>query len=136
MLICLRTKCRGLRIIACCCLVKQVIHAEVNVARNAVHLSAALGGDDTAAVAAVLHHLELLELEHGLADDGTAGSGEVSLAGTPVGAVGATVPLLESTDTGTLAEVHLAEDRRGADIEPVLVERRELLDDASLHNVV
>merc|ERR1712205_274459 len=119
-----------------CGLVKEGLDAEVDVARNAVHLSTSLGGDVAAAIAAVLHHLELLELEHGLADDGTAGSGEVSLAGTPVGAVGATIPLLERTDTGPLAEVHLAEDRRGADVEPVLVVGGELLDGASLHDVV
>jgi len=117
-------------------LMKEVVDAHVDVTGNAVHLSATLAGDDTAAIAAHLHHLKLLELVHGLADDGTAGSAEVSLAGSPVGTVGSAIPLLQGTDTSSLAKVHLTSDGGRTDEEPVLIVWGKLPGDTSLHDVV
>merc|ERR1711924_170981 len=115
---------------------QHFVGGHTDVASNAVHLGTALASDDAATIAAVLHHLELLQLKHGLADNSTAGRGKVSLACTHMGSAGTTIPLLESAHTSALAQVHFASHACSTNVEPVLIVWCELLESGCLHDVV
>jgi len=96
----------------------------------------AFARDLATTITSLVHHLELLELEAGFANDSSAGSREVSLSGPPVGSVGSTIPLLQCTHTCALAKVHFTSDGSCTNVKPVLIIWCELLHGSSLHDVV
>jgi hypothetical protein len=81
----------------------------------------------------VLEDTNLLEGLEDLAVDGARG---VDVPGGSVAAVlGGAVDLAEAADTNRLAEVDVAGDRGGADVEPVNVQRGQLLSGTGLDGV-
>lgn len=94
---------------------------------------AGLGDAAATLLLILLEDVDLLKSLHDLAVDG-AGSGDV-LAGTAATVLGNTVNLPQAADTDGLAEVDMAGNGGGADVEPVLVLGRELLGDTSLDGV-
>ena len=101
---------------------------------DTVQITLASLGDAAAALLLVLlQDANLLERLHDLAVDGAGG---VDVLGGPAAAVlGGAVDLAEAADTDGLAEVDVASDGRGADVEPVNVLGGELLGGAGLDGV-
>jgi hypothetical protein len=81
----------------------------------------------------LLEHVDLLQSLHDLAVDAAAAGNVVRGARATV--LGNTVHLPQTADTDRLAEVDMAGDRGGADVEPVDLLGRELLGDTSLDRV-
>jgi hypothetical protein len=101
---------------------------------NSVQITLAGLGDASATLLLVLlENTNLLEGLHDLAVDG-AGGVDV-LGGARATVDGSAVDLAEAADTDGLAEVDVAGDGGGADVEPVNVLGRELLGDTSLDGV-
>lgn len=101
---------------------------------NSVQITLAGLGDASATLLLVLlENANLLEGLHDLAVDG-AGGVDV-LGGARATVDGSAVDLAEAADTDGLAEVDVAGDGGGADVEPVNVLGRELLGDTSLDGV-
>lgn len=91
-------------------------------------------GDATAALLlVVLNDADLLEGLEDLAVDGAGGVDVVG--GTHTTVLGGAVNLAEAADTDGLAEVDVAGDGGGADVEPVNVLGRELVAGAGLDDV-
>lgn len=101
---------------------------------NSVQITLAGLGDASATLLLVLlENTNLLEGLHDLAVDG-AGGVDV-LGGARATVDGSAVDLAEAADTDGLAEVDVAGDGGGADVEPVNVLGRKLLGDTSLDGV-
>lgn len=101
---------------------------------NTVQITLTGLGDATATLVLVLlKDTDLLEGLHDLAVDGARGIDVLGGAGTAV--LGGTVDLAETADTDGLAEVDVAGDGGGADVEPVNVLGRELLGGTGLDGV-
>lgn len=101
---------------------------------NTVQITLAGLGD--AAATLVLVMLNDANLLEGLEDLAVDGAGGVNVVGGGVAAVlGGTVDLAEAANTDSLAEVDVAGDGGGADVEPVNVLGRELLGGTSLDGV-
>lgn len=81
----------------------------------------------------LLEDVDLLQSLHDLAVDAAAAGNVVRGARATV--LGDTVHLPQTADTDGLAEVDMAGNRGGADVEPVDVLGRELLGDSSLDGV-
>lgn len=101
---------------------------------NSVQITLSGLGDASATLLLVLlENANLLEGLHDLAVDGARG---VDVLGGARAAVdGSAVDLAEAADTDRLAEVDVAGDGGGTDVEPVNVLGRELLGDTSLDGV-
>lgn len=101
---------------------------------NSVQITLAGLGDTAATLLlVVLKDTNLLEGLHDLAVNGAGG---VDVLGrTRATVLGGTVDLAETADTNGLAEVDVAGDGGGADVEPVNVLGRELLRRAGLDSV-
>jgi hypothetical protein len=101
---------------------------------NSVQITLTGLGDAAATLVLILlEDTDLLKSLHDLAVNGARG---VDVVGGSVAAVlGGTVDLAETADTDGLAEVDVAGDGGGADVEPVNVLRRELLSGTSLDGV-
>ncbi|DAZ97215.1 TPA: hypothetical protein N0F65_003846 [Lagenidium giganteum] len=108
-----------------------------NLAGNAVQVLLAVAGNATAALVdtfwALLNHLHLFELLKDVTDEATAGLLVVLTVHTTAG--GATVDLLEGTDTRVLTQVHLTGDRGGTHVVPVWVVWREFLERGGLDDI-
>jgi hypothetical protein len=101
---------------------------------NSVQITLTGLGDAAATLLLVLlKDTDLLKSLHHLSVDG-AGSIDV-LGGTAATVLGSAVDLAETADTDGLAEVDVAGDRGGTDVEPVNVLGRELLGGTSLDSV-
>jgi hypothetical protein len=95
-----------------------------------------LTGLGDAAATLLLILLEDTDLLKGLHDLAVDGAGGIDVPGGGNAAVlGGTVDLAETADTDGLAEVDVAGDRGGADVEPVNVQRGELLGGTGLDGV-
>jgi hypothetical protein len=94
---------------------------------------ASLSDAASALVLVVLENANLLQRLHDLAVDASRG---IDVLGWPDAAVlGRAVELSHAADADCLAEVDVARDRGGADVEPVDVLRRELLGGSRLDGV-
>lgn len=101
---------------------------------NSVQITLAGLGDAAATLVLVL--LKDADLLEGLHDLAVNGAGGVDVVGGGVAAVlGGTVDLAETADTDGLAEVNVAGNGGGADVEPVNVLGGELLGGTSLDGV-
>lgn len=94
---------------------------------------AGLGDAAAALLVVLLQDANLLEGLHDLAVDGAGGVDVLGGAGAAV--LGGAVDLAEAADADGLAEVDVAGDGGGADVEPVNVLGRELLGGAGLDGV-
>lgn len=101
---------------------------------NTVQITLAGLGDAAATLVLVLlKDTNLLEGLHDLAVDGARGVDV--LGGARAAVLGGAVDLAEAADTNSLAEVDVAGDGGGTDVEPVNVLRRELLGRAGLDGI-
>jgi hypothetical protein len=101
---------------------------------NTVQITLASLGDAAATLVLVLlKDTNLLKGLHDLAVDGTRGV-DVS-GGARATVLGGAVDLAEAANTNSLAEVDVAGNGGGADVEPVNVLRRELLGGAGLDGI-
>jgi hypothetical protein len=101
---------------------------------NTVQITLTGLGDAAATLLLVLlEDTDLLKGLHDLAVDG-AGGIEV-LGGTAAAVLGGAVDLAQTANTDGLAKVDVAGDRGGADVEPVNVQRGELLGGTGLDGV-
>jgi hypothetical protein len=95
-----------------------------------------LAGLSDAASTLLLVVLEDTNLLEGLEDLAVNGARGIDVPGGSVASVlGGAVDLAEAADTNRLAEVDVAGDRGGADVEPVNVQRGQLLGGAGLDGV-
>lgn len=101
---------------------------------NTVQITLAGLGDAAATLVLVL--LENTNLLEGLEDLAVDGARGIDVArGTGTAVLGGAVDLAETADTNGLAEVDVAGDGGGADVEPVNVLGRELLGGTGLDGV-
>lgn len=111
-------------------------HLDGDAAGDQVHVLLPGGGDAAAALGAVvlLHEADRLELLHDVADEAPARLLEV-LGLDAAGLVAAAELDAQLADAEALADVDLAGDGRGADVVPVAVEGRQLLEARRLDDV-